>query len=64
MCTGILDRLVGWLLGPLHCPSEAEVGLCGSWQKMGRVSFRSSLLVPGPWGYQCSVLWCIVARDS
>ena len=43
LCTGIYDGLVDWFSIPLHRPSETEVGLCGSWQKMGRVLFRSSL---------------------
>ena len=46
MFTGICDGLVDGFSGPLHGPSEAEVGLCGSWQNMARVSYRSSLLVP------------------
>ena len=43
--TGIFDELVDWFSEPLHRPSEAEVGLCGSWQRMFRVSIRSSLLI-------------------
>ena len=42
ICTGICDELVDWFSEPLHRPSEAEVGLCGSWQKMARVRYRSA----------------------
>ena len=52
MRTGICNELVDWFSEPLHRPSEAEVGLCGSWQKMARVPFRSSLPVPGSLRYQ------------
>ena len=42
MCRGIFDGLVDWFSEPLHRPSEAQVGLCGSWQKMARVRYRSA----------------------